>query len=1332
MGGVFGQMWDVQTSGTTNSIECVRVISSQVVWASGLAGTILKTDDGGNNWVAIAPPLSGFDFHSMEALDAKTAWVAGTPSSGLDFRIWKTVDGGTTWVLQFRSAESFGNAVRFYDANNGIVFGDPETSSSGHYLVLRTTNGGTNWTRISRLVLPAADSTSGEVGLVNAFDNYNNQAWFTTYVTSATSTLAPRVYRSTNRGLTWTSSARIAGLNRGANISFKDELNGLMTDIAEGKGAQTTDGGVTWRVFSIDPLLQPSSVQWIRGTNSVVVVGRSTTGGRAVRSTDGGDTWLPMELPEGVSDLRHVHFIDPRTGWAVGKGGTILRWAAGPLLTSVTVRVWSPNGGEIWNEDLRHWFFWESGDALGNPITKVQMYFSSDNGTTYSLVFDNLTNQGYRSWRVPRVPTTGAMVKVVAFSSAGETSYDESDAPFTIVDVNTYVHRTGTIAHTIRNDGFTGSGSATFDPAEPSLEFPPGSRLHHLYVGQLLLAGVTPWGDSLANLPYDDSFVPMTPIVATTRANSVDTRSRFQFKDIPEFEIEQFTIAPSNESYVLFGFKIFNGGSFKFSDAFLGFYGDFDLNDATKNRCGYERVDKLAYTFDPSGGWKGYAGVRMLNVAPTSFRRWGKTVPEPVNTTGDWYRAVAKLGNDDPSGDSPEDYRIMESVGPFSLAPGDSASIVIALAVGDGLAGLQSSALRAQQLWDYLSSGPTVTTNAASSVSTTAATLNATVDPKGISTTVIFRYGTTTSYGSQVAAAGGPFTTTGPISVSANITGLTPGTVYHYQAVATNSTGTVSGSDQSFTTLSTGTIAVTSTPTVWATAYTYPVTWTSSNVTGNVNIRLSTNGGSTYTTILSNAPNTGSASVPIPASTSASTNCKLRVESIVNASLGGESGIFTIVSGTLPTTMQLSSTVTFGSDVTASTSYRLVSLPGNVGSLSVSQIVTGTQKTDWRMYSDNGASSNFLVELSGGSTLGVGQGYWLLKRGSLSISRSVSAVSLGSDATYAISLHSGWNIIGNPFDKNVAWSAILTANGITATATTRIQEYTGSYATATTLEPYEGYYYFNSGNLSSLKIPYPFGGKIQPDDLLPPVDWKIQLAFASDINQDVENFVGIAPAAKEGYDDLESRKPPLFMDQGFLYFERPDWDKTFSFFGSDFRPSLGEGQVWEFSVRNPRRSAGTIRFSGVDRVPNEYEVKLVNLSNTVPVNLRTSSEYSYRPTEEVTGFKLLVGKRSFVESELASIIPQEFELLQNFPNPFNSSTTIMFKVPSEAHVQLEVLSLLGQRVKTLVDERLTAGTYSAAWDGTDKSGTSVASGVYFYRLVREGNPVHTKKLTILK
>lgn len=102
---------------------------------------------------------------------------------------------------------------------------------------------------------------------------------------------------------------------------------------------------------------------------------------------------------------------------------------------------------------------------------------------------------------------------------------------------------------------------------------------------------------------------------------------------------------------------------------------------------------------------------------------------------------------------------------------------------------------------------PTATTNAATNVGTTTATLNATVNANGASTTVTFQYGLDTNYGSSVTATQSPVTGSSNTAVSANLTGLSPGTTYHYRVVATNSGGTTNGADQTFTTTAAYTIS---------------------------------------------------------------------------------------------------------------------------------------------------------------------------------------------------------------------------------------------------------------------------------------------------------------------------------------------------------------------------------------------------------------------------------------------------------------------------------------------------------------------------------------------
>ena len=88
--------------------------------------------------------------------------------------------------------------------------------------------------------------------------------------------------------------------------------------------------------------------------------------------------------------------------------------------------------------------------------------------------------------------------------------------------------------------------------------------------------------------------------------------------------------------------------------------------------------------------------------------------------------------------------------------------------------------------------------------------------------------------------------------------------------------------------------------------------------------------------------------------------------------------------------------------------------------------------------------------------------------------------------------------------------------------------------------------------------------------------------------------------------------------------------------------------------------------------------------------------------------------------------PAGFNLSQNFPNPFNSETTIEFEIPKSSFVRLSVYDVTGREIEVLANENLSAGKYEVKWDAGKYS-----SGVYLYRLLTDGF-VHTRKMTLVK
>lgn len=95
------------------------------------------------------------------------------------------------------------------------------------------------------------------------------------------------------------------------------------------------------------------------------------------------------------------------------------------------------------------------------------------------------------------------------------------------------------------------------------------------------------------------------------------------------------------------------------------------------------------------------------------------------------------------------------------------------------------------------------------------------------------------------------------------------------------------------------------------------------------------------------------------------------------------------------------------------------------------------------------------------------------------------------------------------------------------------------------------------------------------------------------------------------------------------------------------------------------------------------------------------------------------------------LLPKAFSLSHNYPNPFNPQTVIEYALPHDCEVRITIYNILGQKVRTLVDESQEAGYMQIEWDSKNEHGDEVASGVYFYR-IKAGDFTQSKKMVILK
>jgi hypothetical protein len=143
------------------------------------------------------------------------------------------------------------------------------------------------------------------------------------------------------------------------------------------------------------------------------------------------------------------------------------------------------------------------------------------------------------------------------------------------------------------------------------------------------------------------------------------------------------------------------------------------------------------------------------------------------------------------------------------------------------------------------------------------------------------------------------------------------------------------------------------------------------------------------------------------------------------------------------------------------------------------------------------------------------------------------------------------------------------------------------------------------------------------------------------------------------------------------------------------------------------------KYSGLN-VPDKFK----SVTRPAPKGMQPYS------ATEVEYAVMICPKTSGVEDEDNTITPKDFELHQSY-NPFNNQTIINYSLLKSCLVTLTIYNILGQKVKTLVDERQKAGPKTLNWDGKDEGGNELASGIYFYQL-KAGEITQTKRMVLLK
>ncbi|MDH6251757.1 hypothetical protein M2347_001484 [Chryseobacterium sp. H1D6B] len=307
--------WTTQSSAfatPSRGIAALEVYNANTVWAFGVDGSgaganvqeFTKTTNGGTTWTSGAINVGNPDLHiaSISGVDANTAWVATFDNTDGLGTVFKTTNGGSTWVSQLTfttAGESWMNYVHFFDANNGIAGGDPE---SGYFEIYTTSNGGTTWSRVPLANIPAP--LTDEYGYNGGYYTVGDNIFFYTG--------KGRIIKSTNKGLNWT-----VGLTTGTITDFGSAtVNGKMAWSDANRGIvlrktfnasgtptamtlhRTTNGGTSWSAVTYTGITMAnriSDITYVPGTNILVATSDNGTSGGSWKSVDNGTTWTAID-----------------------------------------------------------------------------------------------------------------------------------------------------------------------------------------------------------------------------------------------------------------------------------------------------------------------------------------------------------------------------------------------------------------------------------------------------------------------------------------------------------------------------------------------------------------------------------------------------------------------------------------------------------------------------------------------------------------------------------------------------------------------------------------------------------------------------------------------------------------------------------------------------------------------------------------------------------------------------------------------------------------------------------------------------------------------------
>lgn len=419
---------------------------------------------------------------------------------------------------------------------------------------------------------------------------------------------------------------------------------------------------------------------------------------------------------------------------------------------------------------------------------------------------------------------------------------------------------------------------------------------------------------------------------------------------------------------------------------------------------------------------------------------------------------------------------------------------------------------------------------------------------------------------------------------------------------------------------------------------------------------------------------------------------------------------------------------TFG-DASGTEDFGLVALPGQVDR-PLEETLSGEAGTAWQAYWDDGSSRNALRKFDDSDTfhLRPGRGFWLTSTDDWTVSGAIPTVDLRGDTAAVIDLHDGWNIIANPLDKSVPWSAVEGAAGASLDPLWRFD---GSFVQADTFasaKAGEAFYFLNDRDLDSVIVPYPYPEGPITKGARPGGSSGDLLALSARPDGEIAPTstvrVGIAENAEEGFGPLDVTAPPRrFSTLSLRLAAGGEASARRRFLAEEVRPSGGEGYTFDLHLRSKGRVPVRIDLQNVDAIRGRAVVLL---------RPQTGQSYDLRRTSTVvlqevdsTRLQLAVGTEDYVEKTQEHVVPEEVTLT-SYPNPVRRQATLAYTLPESQAVRLVVYDTLGREVAVLTDGEKRAGRHRVRFEAR-----RLSSGLYFGRL-QAADKALTRRIIVVR